>query len=300
MFYLSPVDFGTFLINRSVSLQYKQIYVGTDQDAGYYVWKPFPGSTNYTWIWTNQLFPKLKLQNIAENLEPRLSLVNGYIYWVDTGNNFYCYYLNSSSCFILIQNKYPGYQPKYWEYEDEDETRLAGDVWYEFDLPNINETSTATKKGAVDSETTHTVTFEWDYWSRSDSYNKKYGIYTATHGVSGTKKFGCPRWQYQGEYWQKSLTKDNNGYYKYIAQGTNSLGDITYNTSVSKWILGTYNNPTGWHESTDELSEDNSVTFSFNKPQNSSATGTDFNIALSDYKGYEFEKRLVGDVVKWL
>jgi len=237
------------------------IYLGLGNDAGYYLY-----------------YFKSKY-NIATTF--------GYSYVVDgatasplvpyTQAGFYSGYMGFSSAswklyntagfgWVVLSSSYPlGREPVEYTVSG----TYYGDNFYTVPsaISTLGETGTLTltPRGALHGGATKTLAVLFDRWDSST----KLAAYTARGSATGTKYFGLPQWTDGSTTYTRSLAQVS-GHFTY--------GDIYYDSSNSKWVIGTYGSSEGWWDSDDEPSKTSSVTFTAHSP----ASG-DLTITLSTY-----------------
>ena len=134
-----------------------------------------------------------------------------------------------------------------------------------------------------------TIDTYFEYWKAVDVY---LGEYKPQGDATGDSKwFGNPQWKDQNnKVYIRSTNKISNKY---------TYGDIYYDATNSKWIIGTYNNPTGWWEGYEPI-KNSSVIFLFKVPLNSELTGEDLTISFDQYVlGSDTQTIYLGEVSRW-
>ena len=228
--------------------------------------------------------------NFCFNLEldgnvytPVFTDINGYIYWEGSG---YIYY--SQSYGWVWTRMFPGYEPfENYKWED-DEAVWEGDDFYTLSsLPN-GPGKTVTMQPAGSNREKGEAKEVKAIWPRWVAKSGEFGIYEGKDGESGEKVKGIPRFKGNGEYFIRSLNKEN-GYFTY--------GRIR--NSGGKWIIGEQGSYGGWHEGS-EPNVGGSVTFKFTKPQGSDATGENISVSFDTYiAGDETDTAYLGSVAVW-
>lgn len=256
---------------------------------------------------------------------------NGKRYW-DTGSN-YLWYDSSSSKWIIssklgcciTEEWYDGSGDSAEEAagdEQNDNNYYIGDSWWESDTLEGLYIARGDQRGTIQGEyngTPKKVKWELTAYRKKDDEDLntdsegKSGIYqkferTATVNPDDTVDetindvdeyidVGCPQWVDQDDTtYTRSIEKDANGNYTY--------GDIHYNVSTGKWIIGVYNSTSGWYESNDkpELDTTTTVTFSREKTGDGSYPGNyDLDISFDKYLLCTEENNLwIAEAALWL
>lgn len=216
-------------------------------------------------------------------LKPVFSDVNGYIHW--SGNGYVYYTL---TCGWVWCDVFPGYEPlESYEFKAEG-VKWSGDSFYSLSGPPYGPGSTVqmTPRGSNrESGGAKELSAVWPRWVAKSG---EFGVYEGKDGREGEKIKGLPRFQGAGEYFIRSLEKEN-GHYRY--------GRIR--NVGGKWVIGEVGSNAGWHEGS-EPSKDGSVTFRFTKPEGSDADGSDISVSLRDYvRGDETASAYLGSVALW-
>jgi len=142
-------------------------------------------------------------------------------------------------------------------------------------LPSFGSTLTAYGRGTLRGTTyggtstnTLSVGTAWEYWT-TEGAEILYGKYSPAGTASEDKYMGSPQWK--------------NGTTKYCrnptaVSGKFEYGSIVWNISASKYVLGTYNSVSGWHESSSAPTVESSWTLQFAKPEDSDAEGENITL----------------------
>lgn len=269
-----------------------EIWIGEDADAGYYLFQ-----ANKQWIITNVLAPWYIID--GQEFLPVLKPVNGYIYW--TNGTLALWY---DGAWIISAT--PGYGTREsWQWNDDDDHdkggQYIGNAWYSGTLPAIGAESSFAARGCLRGTGKDafggialTASGKFGYWQHSGSGGAApAGIYQY-HGEDNeaNRIIGLPQWKDgNGTLYVRSLDKINDKY---------TYGDIAYDTTVKKWILGTYGDKKGWWDG-DEPKTTGSVTFHFRKLEGSDVTGENLTISFDQYViGDNVETRLMIEAPVWL
>ncbi len=179
---------------------------------------------------------------------------------------------------------------EYWEYTDPTDTSKGGaykgSAFYTLgsayggNFPSLDATSTAYGRGSLRgttegaaSSTTLEVSTTWQRWL-SPSLSQPYGKYTAAGTASGDKYFGLPSWRLDKTVYVRSSIKSDDHW---------SYGEIAWDSTAEKFVLGNYGSAEGWHEAASDPSSGSSWELSFAKPEDSDATGSSLTLAWADY-----------------
>lgn len=224
-----------------------------------------------------------KLQIGNSVFSPVFTDINGYIYW--EGNGYIYYTLTYGWVWSKI---FPGYEPvETYKWED-GEYWWEGDDFYSFSSPPNSPDNTVrmTPRGSnMEDGEEQELKAIWPRWVAKSG---EFGIYEGEDGESGEKVKGLPRFKGNGEYFLRSLNKEN-GYFTY--------GRIK--CSNGKWIIGEVGSYGGWHEGS-EPKVDGSVTFKFVKPEDSDAEGENITVSFDSYIcGDETDAAYLGSAAIW-
>ena len=225
-----------------------------------------------------------KLEIDGTLLSPVFSDINGYIYW--SGNGYV--YFTQTYGWVLC-DRFPGYEPlEDFEWGEDDERVWKGDAFYTFSRPPYGPDSEVVMRprGSLnESDETKSMKAVWPRWVAK---NGEFGVYEGKDGEGGVKVKGLPRFSGNGEYFVRSLNKEN-GYFSY--------GRI--HNAGGKWVIGEVGSAGGWHEGS-EPDVGGSVNFRFVKPEGSEATGSDISVSLRDYVcGDETDAAFLGSAAIW-
>lgn len=264
------------------SMEFQQpVYFGQGDDSGFVVYNPGNSDLGKLIMTKNRFAYSLKVN--GSEFEPVFDDVGGFIYWKNGGDFIY----RTRSYNWVKCDKFPGHEP-IQEYDSEKEEYL-GDSFYVGEIPDIGKTSYFQPRGdRRDYGSKISVEVFFPRWVCSgDSF---FGEYEGKDGESGKKIFGVPSFSCDGKIYNRSVKKDNKGYYTY--------GNI-YNDS-GKWVIGEINSDNGWWEG-NEPKVDGSVTFKFCKPKGSNITGQDKKVQFVEYvESNQFQYYYYGDVAKWM
>lgn len=214
---------------------------------------------------------------------PVFSDINGYIHWEGNG---YVYYTQTYGW--VWCDRFPGYEPLE-DYElDEEGTTWSGDRFYTFYsppyLPNteVELEPRGSLHGSGEKKTLKAV------WPRWVAKSGEFGVYEGKDGESGERVKGLPRFKGSGEYFTRSLKKEN-GYFTY--------GRIHH--AGGKWVIGEIDSAGGWHEGS-EPKVGGSVSFRFCKPKGSEAEGSSISVSFDSYVcGEETDQVYLGSAAIW-
>lgn len=224
-----------------------------------------------------------KLELDGNVYTPVFTDINGYIYWEGSG---YIYY--SLSYGWVWTRMFPGYEPFENSKWEDGEAVWEGDDFYTISSPPSSPNKTATMQPAGSNREKGETKEIKAIWPRWVAKSGEFGIYEGKDGESGEKVKGIPRFKGNGEYFIRSLNKEN-GYFTY--------GRIR--CSGGKWIIGEQGSYGGWHEGS-EPNVGGSVTFKFTKPQGSDATGENISVSFDTYiGGDETDTAYLGSVAVW-
>jgi len=171
---------------------------------------------------------------------------------------------------------------EYWDRTDMDDITVGaynGTAFYSVGIvPVLGNTATAHGRGILRgtvyagiSSNTLTIGTNWEYWQSSDVL---YGKYSPKGTASEDRYFGSPQWK--------------NGTTKYcrtptVVSGKFDYGDIVWNDDASKYVLGSYNSESGWHEASSAPTVESSWTLNFEKPEGSEADGENITLEWDDW-----------------
>lgn len=167
---------------------------------------------------------------------------------------------------------------EYWEWTDPTNTSLGGsyrgDAFYTGTFPALDGSQSWAARGSLRGTTSGsyggtpiTVTTGWDYWQLDSG---TYGEYIAKGNATGSKYLGSPQWANGSTLYTRSVSQ-TSGHYSY--------GAIAWNSTASKYILGTYGSVSGWNESASAPTSGSSWTLAFAKPEGSTVTGSSVTLA---------------------
>lgn len=272
--------------------QAKTVYIGAGDDFDY---KLYYSSALSKWV-ISEHYGMVFLQGSSEYV-PTYININGYCsyYYESTGNTLW---YDLTYGWMISSN--PGISPvEYWMPADPINNpsgagAYTGTAFYTGTPPALGSSATFEARGNLRgttkdaySGTAITLTTKYERWESSTLY----GEYIAAGGASGTKYCGLPQWKdANGNTYVRSLAKTSGKY---------SYGSISYDSSHSKWLIGTYEGETGWWEGS-EPSKTGSVTFIFTAPQDAEVIGEDIEITFDQYvKGDNITTIYIGEVEKW-
>ena len=147
-------------------------------------------------------------------------------------------------------------------------------------LPAFGSTLTAYGRGTLrgnaygeTSSNTLIIGTIWEYWQTGDA-ETLYGKYSPKGTASEDRYFGSPQWK--------------NGTTKYCrtptaVSGKFDYGDIVWNDDTSKYVLGSYNSESGWHEASSAPTVESSWTLQFAKLPDSEAEGENITLEWDDW-----------------
>lgn len=214
---------------------------------------------------------------------PVYSDINGYLYWEGSG---YIYY--SLTHGWVWAKQFPGYEPLETHKWEDGQYKWEGDDFYIFSSPPSSPDRTVKMSPAGSNREKGKEQELTAIWPRWVAKNGEFGEYEGTDGESGKKVKGLPRFKGNGEYFLRSLNKEN--------------GNFTYGrirNSGGKWIIGETGSYGGWHEGS-EPKVGGSVTFKFVKPEGSDATGSNISVSFDSYVcGDETDAAYLGSVAIW-
>ena len=271
--------------------QAKTVYLGDDDDLFY---KLYYSSAVGKWVISNH-YGMIFLQNTNE-LIPTYININGYCSY----RNPYAVILWYDVTYGWVISSTPGISPvEYWMPSDPINNpsgagEYTGTAFYTGTPPALGGSATFQARGSLRgttkdaySGTAITLTTKYERWESATLY----GEYTAAGGASGTKYCGLPQWKDgSSNTYIRSVSKTSNKY---------TYGDISYNTTYSKWLIGTYGSTSGWYEGS-EPSKTGSVTFTFTVPEGSELTGANKTITFDKYvKGENTETIYLTEAGTW-
>ena len=286
----APLKDNTFPYNEN----YQAVYLGVDDDFGY---KLYYSSSLSKWV-ISLRYGMIFLSGVNEFI-PTYKNINGYSSYIQGSNVLW--YDASTIWTTWIISTTPGISPvEYWLADDpvndpSGAGSYQGTAFYTGTPPALGGSATFQARGSLRgttkdaySGTPITITTQYQRWESSTLYGK----YTAAGGASGTKYCGLPQWKDGDDNaYVRSLTKTDGKY---------SYGSISYNSTYSKWLIGTYGNVSGWYEGS-EPSKTSPVTFTFTVPDGSELTGTNKTITFDEYvKGENTEIVLLTEASRWL
>lgn len=282
---------STILIPRSPILDYDYgLWVGRDDDNGicaFCVWGAYEN-----WIMSTEFAPDVLIDDYR--LSPVYTNINGYMCWQGSGR--FLYRSRAYGSFIM-SDQFLGFEPL--EKYNRDEEKYEGDSFYIIKFPNTyEEKGTATPRGCLrnkEDEKTLEVSLEWsDCWTSEEEFGEYLPL------APNTEKplhIGLPTWEgSDGETYTKSLTKDGKGYYTY--------GRAFYNPYHNVWMIGEYNSPNGWWESSSEPTAPNDCSFKFTIPDGMNMSQVekkdDITLKFETYtQGNNIRAVFIGEVSRW-
>lgn len=290
--YNTAVRIPTMLDN--VIDQTKSIYIGIadSDDEGY---KLFYHSRLSKWV-IGTYWGMIILRGSGQYI-PTYKSFNGYSSYVLDSNVLWYDLIYG----WVITTTTPGVSPiEYWKPVDpvndpDGAGSYQGTAFYTGTPPALGGSATFQARGSLRgttkdaySGTPITITTQYQRWESATLY----GEYTAAGGASGTKYCGLPQW----------TDGDDNTYIRSISKtdGKYSYGNIKYDITSLKWLIGTYGSASGWYEGS-EPSKTGSVTFTFTVPEGSELTGTNKTISFDEYvKGENTQTVLITEVSRWV
>jgi len=176
----------------------------------------------------------------SDTLQPNVTPIHGYPAWVGAT---YCMYRRYSRWVVRIKANLALLT-----------TPLSTETWWEYTGYFDPHSVTFTKRGAATADKSSSIT-AWPRWESTTQF----GEYAAAGGASGTVTIGLPQWKSFGVDYPRSIVKVD-GYYTY--------GTLVYDTTHSKYIIGTYGSASGWWEG-GAPSLETTWTFAFTVPVDS-------------------------------
>lgn len=246
---------------------------------------------NYMFLNKRVISPEFGYSYVVNGsvMKPVARWMNGFCYFFGSTGYILEYIPTYGWCIIIPGTLDAGMPPfEKWVYNGTDIYHggyYIGDAFYTGTLPSLGGSSVFNARGGnrgtvqgAFSGTPVTVTTKWDYWQRDSETEPVCGIYKFK-GVTtqDDKILGLPRFvDNLGQTYTRSLDRLPYPVSRYTYES------IKYDTAVSKWILGTYNDSAGWLEG-DEPNINNPVTFTFCKPAESEITGENKTITFDKY-----------------
>lgn len=252
-------------------------FVGRDDDDGFFCYLPNEANGDFNkYTISQQISYTLKDGPYAMARQP--DTINDKPWFASF--SYQLYYTPTYKWVYISTSFFPGYVPQ--EYLDSDSV-YQGDAFYSaLSIPDTSDTASKTLSGRGTHLNTYpaptiTLSFWWPRYAKTSDPSNPGGKYTEVAGsgaTAGTKYLGLPQWYDNlANTYTRSIEKDANFRYQY--------GEIHYNITAAKWIIGVYGSDTGWWEG-NEPSEASS-TFTFTVPEESTVTGD--NLTLT-YNGY--------------
>lgn len=281
----------TILIPRSPILDYGNgLWVGRDDDNGicaFSVW-----GVCDSWIMSPEFAPDVVIGDI--HLYPVYTNINGYMCWEGGGR---CLYRSRTYGSFIMSDCFLGYEPL--EKYNLEEKEYEGDEFYKVEFPwEYEGKGTATPRGCLrdkDGEEELEVTLEWrECWTCEDEFGEYLPL---SPNTEDPLHIGLPTWEgSDGETYAKSLTKDGKGYHTY--------GKAFYNPYYKVWMIGEYNSPNGWWQSSGEPTAPNDCTFKFTIPEDMSMSQVekkdDITLRFDTYtQGNNIRAVFIGEVSRW-
>lgn len=251
----------------------------TNKDTGY---------VRYRWngISTISLPTKMGYSLLINGVEllPIQISYNGYIGFV--GGAYKAWYHHWYGWVVVNYLQYPIFCPllEYWDISDWDDASVGtylGMAFYSFSAPPaLGDSVIAYGRGILRGSvyggtptTTLTIETKWERW-QTDAPTTLYGKHSPLGTATEDKYFGSPQWK--------------NGTTKYCrtptaVSGKFDYGDIAWNDDAGKYILGSYNSLSGWHESSSAPIVESSWTLDFEKPEGSEVEGDDITLEWDDW-----------------
>ena len=247
-------------------------WMGSGADAGTFLYQ-----FNSVWTIAAQFGNWYNDTTDGATLLPVYASINGYIYF--TNGNYYLFY-DATYGWVLKQDLLPCLE--YWTYTSgtSGPGTYNGDAfWTLSSLPTNGSPISAVARGAQRGTTNgpytgtpKTIAYAFDCWTADST---QFGKYNPQGSASGNKYFGVSKWSNGSTLYVRSVSKDSTSHFTY--------GAIKWNSTASKYILGTYNSATGWNESASAPVAGSSWTLTFNQPSGGTVTGSSVTLSWVGY-----------------
>lgn len=272
-----------------------ELWRGAGADAGYYLYN----HSAFGWVISASFGPVFSISGAKATHQ--ITSINSYTYhtvwsydlWAQLGGETF---IGIEFYAVTQTNGRSGRAgiplSEEWIWNDPEDHSKGGryngaTFWSSSSLPAIGQSIDFVQRGflrgAVQNAfngTPLTVACTFNRWIRKsggrNTYSSEpYGEYEYIgEGTQPNKIVGLPCWRSQsGKEYIRSLSTVNDKY---------SYGDVSYNSTVGKWVIGMPNKAEGWWEGT-EPSKTAAVTFVFKKPEGSKITGTDITLTFFYY-----------------
>lgn len=252
-----PAHVNAEAFTTASTFKVSNILIGVGNDVGYVLLQR--GST-WTIVANTNHYWSMTVDSTELILQP--SLINDNPWWKAGTAVFY---KSIGAGWVYSTSLTEGYEPIQYA----ESSVYYGDEYYSCtSLPTtygtaVSLTAHGSLYGGADKSVELYATPRWESTTQ-------YGVYTAAGGSSGTKVIGNPTWK--SEVLKRGDSSDSNGRYTYYTSDGTALA---WDTTASAYVLGTYGDATGWHQTTTAPTVAGSYTLTFTVPEGSTVTGDD-------------------------